>query len=86
MLNWEFSRETATTPRLSPSSELSAPARSRSAVLIWFNAKSIIDGVLQLLLAAKVSFCSFDRHMPEQEFDLIQFSASKMAQASTGAA
>ena len=52
---------------------------SRSTVLIWFEAKPVIDRVLQLLFAAEVSFRGLDRDVPEQELDLIQFSASKMA-------
>jgi hypothetical protein len=52
---------------------------SRSTVLIWLEAKPVIDRVLQLLFAAEVSFRGLDRDVPEQELDLIQFSASKMA-------
>ena len=49
---------------------------SRSAVLIWLEAKPVIDRVLQLLFAAEVSFGGLDRDVPQQELDLLQFPAS----------
>jgi hypothetical protein len=49
---------------------------SRSAVLIWLEAKPVIDRVLQFLFEPEVSFGGLDRDMPEQELDLLQFPAS----------
>ena len=44
---------------------------SRSAVLVWLNAKTVINYVPQLLFAAEISFCGLDRDVPEQELNLI---------------
>ena len=48
-------------------------------VFIWLNAKVVVDGVMQSLFAAKIALGGLDRNMPEQELDLVQLAARKMA-------
>ena len=50
---------------------------------VWLQANSIIDGIAKPLLTAQVAFCRLDRNVSQQELNLLQFTASLMAQ--TGA-
>jgi hypothetical protein len=47
---------------------------------VWrLNPDFVIDGTLNPLFAAEISFGCLDRHVAEQELDLLQFSASGVA-------
>jgi hypothetical protein len=50
---------------------------------VRLQAYSIIDGIAKPLLTAQVAFCRLDRNVAQQELNLLQFTASLMAQ--TGA-
>ena len=45
----------------------------------------VVDRAPELLLAAQVSFCGLDRHMSQQELNLVEFATSEMAQPGAGA-
>src|SRR5260370_39969803 len=45
----------------------------------------VVDGAAQILLTTEVTLGRLDRDVPEQELDLIQFSAGKMAEPGTTA-
>jgi hypothetical protein len=47
----------------------------------WFEADSIVHGISELLLAAKVSLCCANADVPEQELDLVKLSTGIMAHA-----
>jgi hypothetical protein len=53
--------------------------------LLWLDTDAIIHGSADSLLAAEIAFGCLHRYMPEQEWDLVQFSACGMAQLGTGA-
>jgi len=46
---------------------------------IRFDAQSVVHGDSELLLASQVTLSRLDRDVAEQELDLIQFAAGKMA-------
>jgi hypothetical protein len=48
--------------------------------------EQIVHRVSKILFAAKIAFGGEDRGMPEQELDLFQLSAVRMAQLCTGPA
>ena len=50
-----------------------------------FNAQAVVDGVPELLLSPEVALGRLDRDVTEQELDLIQFDAGKMAETGAGA-
>ena len=57
----------------------------RSADPIGFDSDFVVDGALQPLFATQVSFRGLNRNVPEQELDLIQFTARQMAEPGAGA-
>jgi len=48
--------------------------------------EKIINGMAEILLAAEVAFRGLDRCMPEQELNLLQLTATVVAQLRTGSA
>ena len=62
------------------------PLRRPLRHLSRLDSESIVDRESQLLLAAEVPLCGLDRHVPKQELNLIQLSASEVTQSRTGAA
>jgi len=54
--------------------------------LLWLYTDAIVHGSTDSLLAAEIAFRCLDRYMPQQELNLVQFSACGMAQLGTGAA
>ena len=54
--------------------------------LLWLDTDAIVHGPANSLLAAEIAFGCLHRYMPEQELNLVQFSACRMAQLGTGAA
>ena len=64
--------------------DTTAPAsddESRRAVRL--DTKGVVDGATQLLLAPEVPLRRLDRDVPEEELNLIQFTAGEMTQART---
>ena len=53
------------------------PERLRAALRL--NSELVVNGATQPLLAAEVSFCCLNRDVPEQELNLVEFSAGKVA-------
>jgi hypothetical protein len=53
--------------------------------LLWLDTDAIVHGSADSLLAAEIAFGCLHRYMPEQELNLVQFSACGMAQLGTGA-
>jgi hypothetical protein len=49
----------------------------------WFDANLVVHCELEPLFAAKVSFRGLDRHVAEQELDLIELAACQLAKART---
>ena len=50
-----------------------------------FDSDLVIHGDSQLLLAPEVMLSCLDRHMPDQELNLVEFTAGHMTEARTGA-
>jgi hypothetical protein len=48
-----------------------------------FNADLVVHGESELLLAAEVLFRRLDRHVAEQELDLVELAAGQMAESRT---
>jgi hypothetical protein len=48
---------------------------------VWLQANSIIDSIVKPLFTAQVAFCRLDRNVAQQKLNLLQFTASLMAQA-----
>ena len=48
-----------------------------------FDPDLVIHGASQLLLTAEVMLGRLDGHMPEQELDLVEFTAGQMTEAGT---
>ena len=53
---------------------------------IRFDAQPVVHSDAELLLASEVALSRLDRHVAEQELDLIEFAAGDVAQPGTGAA
>ena len=51
-----------------------------------FDAQRVVDGLAQLLFASEVAFRGLDRHVSQEELNLIQLTSRQMAQARAGAA
>jgi hypothetical protein len=58
-------------------------ARSRTARI---KSDRIVDGILEALLAAQVPLCGLDGNMPKEKLNLLEFTASLMAEAGTSPA
>lgn len=58
----------------------------RSADPLGFNSHLVVDGALEPLFATQVSFSGLNQNVPEQELDLIQFAARRMAEPGACAA
>ena len=54
--------------------------------MLRLDTDAIVHGSADSLLAAEVAFGCLHRYMPEQELNLVQFSACGMTQLGTGAA
>ena len=50
-----------------------------------FNSEPVVDGPPEFLLTSEVTFRGLDRHVPEQELNLVQFAAGEVAESSAGA-
>jgi hypothetical protein len=48
---------------------------------VWLQANSVIDSIAKPLLTVQVAFCRLDRNVAQQKLNLLQFTASLMAQA-----
>ena len=58
---------------------LAAPMAETCATLFRLNSELVVDGATQPLFASEVSFGRLNRNVSEQELNLVQFSAGKMA-------
>jgi len=58
---------------------LAAPLPETRATLFRLSSELVVNGATQPLLAAEVSFGRLNRDVPEQELNLVEFSASKVA-------
>ena len=63
--------------QLQPRPYIWLPERLRAALRL--NSELVVNGATQPLLAAEVSFGRLNRNVPEQELNLVEFSAGKMA-------
>lgn len=50
-----------------------------------FNSEPVVDGTPKFLLASEVTLRGLDRHVPEQESNLVQFATGEVTELSAGA-
>jgi len=54
---------------------LAAPVPETPATSFRLNSEFVVNGATQPLLASEVSFCRLNRDGPEQDLNLVEFSA-----------